>query len=402
VKEKLTIKNFGPIKSVELELGRFNVLIGENATGKSIVGKLLAVCRYFSYIIDNETFFEQPFEKGLYSWGLIDAIQNDSFISYVSEHYSFTAERIILKEIDRDQESGEPFEIERPAFNFNLFDKSSKFEALLNELEKIKPKAERMYDLGFVDWTIPSSFFQNDVAVVMANPFYVPTERGLQSLFSLGKNSIQNISDSLFNQFAKLDHIARLFKNDTSIEPLDVTYKNVNGQGYIKSRKHSFLSLYNAASGYQSTVPIVLLTKYYSELRKKNKTFIIEEPELNLFPTAQNKLMQFLVDKIMNYGNSLLVTTHSPYTLTSVNNLIYAYQVGQNHVEEVEHVIEKKYWLNPADVSAYRLSEDGTAKNILDEEMKLIEAGELDEISRSLNEIFDKIANVEYSTVDEN
>ncbi len=112
--------------------------------------------------------------------------------------------------------------------------------------------------------------------------------------------------------------------------------------------------------------------------------------------------MQYLVDKTLNYQNRILLTTHSPYSLTAINNLIYAYNVGQNHAEEVKEIIDKKYWLDPADVSAYRLMEDGTAKNILDEEMKFIEAGELDEISRNLNEIFDRIANIEYNTVDEN
>ncbi len=112
--------------------------------------------------------------------------------------------------------------------------------------------------------------------------------------------------------------------------------------------------------------------------------------------------MQYLVDKTMNFGSNMLLTTHSPYILTSLNNMIYAHEVGQKHPEEVEQIIDKKYWLNPANIGAYRLTEDGTEKNILDEEMKLIEVGEVDEISRSLNEIFDRIANVEFSTVDEN
>ena len=53
LKEKLIIQNFGPIKHIELDLGIVNVLIGEQATGKSTVAKLLAVCRYFSFIIDS-------------------------------------------------------------------------------------------------------------------------------------------------------------------------------------------------------------------------------------------------------------------------------------------------------------------------------------------------------------
>ncbi|MEO7801731.1 MAG: AAA family ATPase, partial [Ginsengibacter sp.] len=41
MKEKLIIKNFGPIKSVEIELRMFNVLIGDQGTGKSTIAKVL-------------------------------------------------------------------------------------------------------------------------------------------------------------------------------------------------------------------------------------------------------------------------------------------------------------------------------------------------------------------------
>ena len=71
--EKLIIRNFGPIKDIELELKKFNVIIGENATGKSIVAKVLAVCKYFSYIKGTNVIEAQNrscFLGGLVSWGL--------------------------------------------------------------------------------------------------------------------------------------------------------------------------------------------------------------------------------------------------------------------------------------------------------------------------------------------
>ena len=45
MREKLIIKNFGPIKSVDLDLGKITVLIGEQATGKSTIAKVLSICR---------------------------------------------------------------------------------------------------------------------------------------------------------------------------------------------------------------------------------------------------------------------------------------------------------------------------------------------------------------------
>lgn len=399
MKEKLIIKNFGPIKNVELELGRFNVMIGENSTAKSTVVKVLAVCRYFSYILGDE-FSPNAFEDGLNLWGLAEFIQNDSYIRYECKHYSFIAKRGLKKEVDRNEDGSINYEIEKHTFSSTLASKSKEFENLLKELSDINPnKSESHYNYFDIEWTIPTSFFLKDVAAVLDSPFYVPTERGLQSIFSLGKNSIRNLSDSLFNQLAELDQMANEFKKETNIEPLDITYKNE--KGYIKKETDDkYYSLFNAASGYKSTIPVVLLVKSYSEIRKKRKTFIIEEPELNLFPIAQDKLMKYLVAKTMNYGNDILLATHSPYILTSLNNLMYAYYVGQNHPEEVKNLIDKSYWLNPSETCAYRLLKDGTAKDILDDELKLIEAGELDEISRSINEIFDGITNIEYSTVE--
>jgi predicted ATPase len=400
VKEKLIIRNFGPIKSVELDLGRFNILIGEQATGKSTVAKLLAVCRYFSYIIDIDDPLQRNFEEGLSAWGLFESIQDDTFISYECKHYSLTVKRITVKEHDRDQE-GDYFEYEAFALAPTLTPLSKEFSDLIVRLKELKPKPksifETLVDLESINWRIPTSFFQNEVARVMDNPFYLSEERRLQSIFSLGKSSIQNLSDSLFNQFAKLDRIARLFTNETVIEPLDIIYKNENGRGFIKSSKHDFLSLFNAASGYQSTIPIVLLTKYYLDIRRRSKTFIIEEPESGLFPTAQNKLIQYLVDKIMNYGNSMLVTTHAPYILTSLNNLMYAYQVGQTNSEEASKIIDDNYWLNPNDVSAYMMLVNGECEDIMDREEGMIKAEKIDEVSRKLNQQFDDLLTLEYS-----
>ena len=40
----LTIHNFGPIKDVDIELGRINVIIGPQNSGKSTVLKIACYC----------------------------------------------------------------------------------------------------------------------------------------------------------------------------------------------------------------------------------------------------------------------------------------------------------------------------------------------------------------------
>ena len=393
--EKLIIRNFGPIKNVELDLKKFNVIIGDNATGKSTIAKVLAVCRYFSYIMES-TLLESFFEQGLEAWGLSEFIQENSQISYECEHYSFKA----IRKIEKDNlENPNASLLEFHYFSTELVALSPRFKNLLNELKQIKLNQGVGKDYINQSWTIPTSFFQNDVASVLVNPLYIPTERGLQSVFSLGKSSIQNISDSLFNQFAKLDLISRNFKNETAIEPFDISYKNLDGRGYI--RKHGdekFYSLFNGASGYQSTIPIVLVLKYYDRIKNKIKTFLIEEPELNLFPKTQQELITYLVENMVTVGNVFLLTTHSPYILTSLNNLMYAYKVGKANKDEVENKIKipEKYWLNPQDICVYQLLTDGTCENIIDEELNQIKVEKIDEISEILSKQWHELADLNF------
>ena len=216
MKEKLIIQNFGPIKHIELDLGIVNVLIGEQATGKSTVAKLLAVCRYFSFIIDSLEFTtrvaKHSFWEGLKAWGLDEAIQSDTSIYYENKDYSYSIKPV--KEIS--------------GYVSHLTPISSDFKQLIAELNNTKPK----YIVDSLLWEISTSFYENEVKKVMDNPFYLPTERGLQSIFSLGR--IPNISDSLFNQLAKISQISQKFSSDTSIEPLGLSYKNENNVGKIK------------------------------------------------------------------------------------------------------------------------------------------------------------------------
>jgi hypothetical protein len=135
----------------------------------------------------------------------------------------------------------------------------------------------------------------------------------------------------------------------------------------------------------QSSIPLILVVRH--EYSKGNTHFIVEEPELNLFPTTQKQLVGYLADKCTQKGNELLMTTHSPYFLSAINNLIFAYKVAHEvpeKAEEVAKVIPREQWLNPEDVAAYYVA-DGTVKSIIHEEEGLIGENELDAISEDIS-----------------
>ena len=398
MKEKLIIKNFGPIKSVDLDLGKITILIGEQASGKSTVAKVLAICRYFSYITDDSELVvnnKSSFElNALDDWGLSGYEKPNTYINYQNEDYSVEVKYREIQKYANTGIEGDEVHISQKILIPKLTAKSEQFENLLKSYNNLKPEKNNGFGID-TNWNIPHSFLMTDVKKVMNNPFYFPTERSLQSLFSMGKSSIQNLSDTLFNQFAKLDQIARSFKNETEIEPLGIIYKNVNGEGYFKLKdQDEFYKLSQGASGFKSSLPIILGVKYYSLFERRSKTFIVEEPEINLFPEAQKKLVEFLVGSINSFDNDFLVPTHSPYILTSLENLMYAHKMANRNdgelKEEVGKIIDKKYWIDQNDVNVYYLG-NGVHKDISQRDEALIDKDYIDSVSKSINSEYDQL-----------
>ena len=227
MKEKLIIKNFGPLKSVDLDLGKITVLIGEQATGKSTMAKVLSICRYFSYIVDDSellTNYTSRFSNtALSDWSLMGFEQDDSYISYTNSDYQVEIKN--YESFDYSNPNEEPTKIPAPLlFKPTLKPISDRFKKLFQEYQKLKPNPKMIFGIQS-DWRIPHSFLISDVKNVMNNPFYFPAERGLQSIFSIGKRGLENLNDKLYEQLADINSLASNFKKETQIKPLDIHYK---------------------------------------------------------------------------------------------------------------------------------------------------------------------------------
>ncbi|MCF6296389.1 MAG: ATP-binding protein [Flavobacteriaceae bacterium] len=407
-RERLIIKNFGPIKSIDLDLGKITVLIGDQATGKSTIAKVLAICRYFSYIvnytieIDKQNVFNnnEQFLKGLRNWGIDTYLSKDSEITYINSLYKFEFKNKLVIEyesvVGTNDLKKEFFETET-----KIIDKSKSFKKLLDQLQSLKVDELKDLEEGNIknfgyNWSPNENFYRLNVKKVMDNPLYIPTERGVQSL-SLGKDLL--ISDALQDELSKLRRITRGFNVEMEIKPLSLTYKNQSGLGHIKKdNENNYYTLHDGASGFQSTIPIVLAIRFYSEFDKRERTFIIEEPEQNLFPTTQKKLVEFLVEYVGKNNNQFILPTHSPYILTTLSNLIYAHKIGTaengKYEKEVSKIISKKHWIDVNNISVYYLN-DGKAKPLVNVEDCIINLDDLDNASEIINTEFDELLNLE-------
>jgi len=125
----------------------------------------------------------------------------------------------------------------------------------------------------------------------------------------------------------------------------------------------------------------------------------LEEPEANIFPRTQYELVQLFAwlanDPILDF--SWVITTHSPYILSSFNNLVEAGQVVRDHPElreEVAKIVPEQYWIKDGDLKAYSIH-DGVLEPILSKS-GLIDGEYLDGVSDTIGDEFDKLLRLEY------
>ena len=154
-------------------------------------------------------------------------------------------------------------------------------------------------------------------------------------------------------------------------------------------------------SFFSSTIKDVFTEEDLNELRAVAERFvntsllqIVEEPEQNLYPTSQVSAIRKLIKNTNSIGR-LIVTTHSPYILSAVNNFMFAYDLRGN-IKKSPKGISKDEFIRYEDVSAYKIK-DGRVFSILDDDARMIDVTEIDECSIDINKLFDKLMDIKES-----
>ncbi len=146
----------------------------------------------------------------------------------------------------------------------------------------------------------------------------------------------------------------------------------------------------NFASSGQQEVLWILLMIFLLILDEIKTLTVFEEPEAHLYPETQKEIVDLIALLINTADNTVIITTHSPYVLSSVNNLLYAYSLGQINKSQVSQIINERLWLNPQNTQAFFV-EKGKIESIIDAETGLIRTEAIDSASRIINQTFDKL-----------
>ena len=452
--ESIEIKNFGPIKHVKLDLKDINVFIGTTASGKSTVAKLVAIARDFSVVtkIDFDLFVEYIIKYNIdfkitgkthikywndkFYWELRNKKINNNGSNWALTTIVTAFEQLLLLVSRRKYPSDESGfrmqeQIQTMLVGIVLLGGGDELTELEYEerreelpeqvrdlLSIVKEYRDRLKTKGAKDEINRALMeeFLSDSRWLKLVPLagtdllpdqttYVPAERNLlsmvgESVFGLLSNNV-SIAAAV-KEFGAEFEAARKQLKKLSIDFLNAEYKYTDGKNILALENGTEIKLEQASSGFQSVIPLLLVVE--AEADKKSvlgKYFIIEEPELNLYPTVQKDLLEFVVERINKYQDKLIITTHSPYILTALDNLIQADNVVRQNSdakEEVEKLVPSERWMNFDRVACYYF-ENGTCRSTLDIEQRSIGPSNIDDVSDTIGSIYDQLLAMKYDKV---
>ena len=156
-----------------------------------------------------------------------------------------------------------------------------------------------------------------------------PMNKVIESLYSLNtKKKINSVYNSLIEKMIGLMGGEITISSLESIAPIQFSFK------FDESKD---LPMYLASSSVNQLTILYLYLKYWA--KEKNNFLMIDEPEVNLHPENQIRLMDILVQFVTEHDNRVLITTHSPILTDILNNYVYLHTLKSYDVD-VTKIIE--------------------------------------------------------------
>lgn len=401
----IQIKSIGPIRdSGVIQLQTINLFIGKQSTGKSTLLKIISHCRWIEKLL------------------CIGKPKNGRGVKYAyTHHYRFIQELI----------------------KFYRFD--SKFFNANSEIRYVGD-TYRIDFIGGIKTNARIEVLENSEPYNVKLSF-IPSERNLIS-------AIKDIEswyrpkdfDVLFNFIFEWDEVRETYTPSNALRlvvtpKLEYYYDKSKGEQLRTIDERKEFSPFYASSGVQSTLPLEVMVNALVEtvgskanlsksdlmdivsaiieenatfnkdsieskiakdlLIYKGAIFFIEEPEQNLFPESQAKLLYHIAASIktanckLESGHSMVsIATHSPYILSALNVLMAASEAYAIDPERTTEIVPKQCILDKGSIAAYYISEDGFVTNAVDNDIYMVNGTYIDRESQYVEDALDRLNDI--------
>lgn len=390
---KLIIENFGPVPHAEIEIREFNLFIGQQSIGKSTIAKLITILTDRINLVRLIVGGNKAWKLLLEDYSLNSYINNDKYnIIYNFSESNYEGQIVIEnnnitttfredgKEIKDTREMASTIILYKPLYNG---------EQVIKYLQKKTSNQE--YDSD-----------STKMIELLKDSLYIPAERNIITSISKLLPAIMmanSVIERTILRFIVEFNNAKGEQSKWDIPLLDTTYVWENNEDYFTINKgKTKLPLLAASSGIKSLLPLYIVVNYALQKREFS-SYVIEEPECNLFPDKQIDLLSYLIKNISGTKKTLTITTHSPYILSAINNYLFAGSIikeaGTNAKEEIKELVGDIPILRREKCSIYSLGldiNDGQyCKDIITSDTSMIDTNSLDEISYKLGKEFDAL-----------
>ena len=408
---QIKVKNFGPIKSGFAEnngfidIRKITVFIGNQGTGKSSIAKLIST---FSWL-----------EKQLYRGNLAikDVKTYNRFVKTYCNYHNLN--NYFLPET-KIEYVGNAFYFYFQDGKLNIYPKilhfnrtyivpkimyvpaERNFFSVVKGAEKVKRLPQSLST--FFEELERSQQELSESLTLPVGDVKLEFDRINSSLNILGQDYKLNISESSsgFQSFIPLFLVSRNIALSIG-QNQDSSQSELSGeeQKRLKIEIERILSNDNLSEDLKKAALEVLSSKY------KNECFlnIVEEIEQNLFPKSQKDVLYKLLEFAnLTEGNTLILTTHSPYIINYLTLAIKGYQVLQKIIdlpnsnllkEQLENIVPQVSCVSDKDSIVYELTETGEIIKLSTYEGLPTDENYLNTFLADTNNLFDDLLEIE-------
>ncbi len=305
----LIIRNFGPVREADIQLGAVCVIIGMQSSGKSCVLKTACYC---TWVEKRLLLAQKPngFGKGS---GFMDKlaryyemsgyVRPDSYIEYETDYIRFSYDH--TKQLFTYEWKTQRWNWRRPKVSYVPADRN--LVASIPGWSSLQLPGD-MLDF-MADWDRARHFLRRVENILgtgityeyieASNTDIVITPTGQRLELSSSSSGLQ----SLIPSFVHLEYLT------------DGQYRDTDRRmSYEKREENEALRTTLQRDGQSQDTYLQFITTDHSEV-------FLEEPEDNLFAPTQCQLVNWLLEHTGKHGDHLFVATHSPYILNQILKL---------------------------------------------------------------------------------